>query len=169
MDSEICYHALLDTSANTQVFNKRPIIAFQKIHELAKLPARNNNQHSVGDTGYDIYSVEDITVPANSTCKVDVGLKIGYISPGYWIRVESRSGLYFKHSITAFPGVIDNGYRGNLGISLVNNSKDTPYEVKKGDRIAQLVVYNIIEPVINWTNSISESSRGENGFGSSGA
>lgn len=148
--------------------NSCPSIHFQKIHDLAKLPTRNNHQHLVGDTGYDIYSVEDITVPANSTCKVDVGLKIGYISPGYWIRVESRSGLYFKHSITAFPGVIDNGYRGNLGISLVNNS-NTPYEVKKGDRIAQLVVYNIIEPEINWTTSISETARGENGFGSSGA
>lgn len=148
--------------------NSCPSIHFQKIHDSAKLPTRNNHQHLVGDTGYDIYSVEDITVPANSTCKVDVGLKIGYISPGYWIRVESRSGLYFKHSITAFPGVIDNGYRGNLGISLVNNS-NTPYEVKKGDRIAQLVVYNIIEPEINWTTSISETSRGENGFGSSGA
>jgi dUTP pyrophosphatase len=146
-----------------------PIISFQKVNDYAKLPSRNNNLHLVGDTGYDIYSVEDIVVPANSTCKVDVGLKIGFISPGYWIRVESRSGLYFKHSITAFPGVIDNGYRGNLGISLINNSEDTPYEVKRGDRIAQLVVYNTIEPVISWTSHIEETSRGENGFGSSGA
>jgi dUTPase len=83
-------------------------ISFVKTHEDARLPQRNNNEPLVGDTGYDIYAVEDALIQAHSTQTVPIGLDIGYIEKGYWIRIESRSGLFFKHGITAFAGVVDN-------------------------------------------------------------
>ena len=142
-------------------------ISFVKTHEDAQLPQRNNKEPLVGDTGYDVYAVEDATIPAHDTMNVPIGLDIGYIEPGYWIRIESRSGLFFKHGITAFPGVLDNSYRGRMGCALVNNSNND-YLVKKGDRIAQLVVYKLLEPNISWAETKDQTSRGDKGFGSSG-
>lgn len=142
-------------------------IAFIKAHELARLPERNNKQPFTGDSGYDVYSVENVIITAKSTNVVPIGLEIAYIDPGYWSRVESRSGLFFKHGITSFPGVIDNAFRGSLKISLINNS-DEDYEVKIGDRIAQLVIYKLIEPEIRWMDAKIETVRNGNGFGSSG-
>jgi dUTP pyrophosphatase len=147
--------------------NEEIKIKFVKTHENARLPQRNNNEPLIGDTGYDIYAVEDVDIRPHSTITVPIGLDIGYIEKGYWIRIESRSGLFFKHGITAFPGVIDCSYRGKLGAALVNNT-DTPYMVMKGDRIAQLVVYKLLEPLIEWAESKEETSRGDKGFGSSG-
>jgi len=142
-------------------------ISFVKTHKDARLPQRNNNEPLVGDTGYDIYAVEETYIDPHSTVTVPIGLDIGYIQPGYWIRIESRSGMFFRNGITAFPGVIDCSYRGKLGAALINNT-NTCYTVQKGDRIAQLVVYKLIEPTITWTDKKDETSRGDKGFGSSG-
>lgn len=142
-------------------------ICFVKTHENARLPQRNNNEPLIGDTGYDIYAVEDVNIRPHSTITVPIGLDIGFIQKGYWIRIESRSGMFFRHGITAFPGVIDCSYRGKLGAALINNT-DTPYMVRAGDRIAQLVVYKLIEPEVCWVESKDETSRGDKGFGSSG-
>jgi dUTP pyrophosphatase len=139
-----------------------PVLKFEKTHESAKLPSKNNES----DTGYDVYSIEDVVVPARSSAVVNVGLKFADIPEGYWIKVESRSGLGFKHGITAHPGIIDNGYRGDAGIKLYNLT-DVPYQIKAGDRIAQFVVYMNINMDVAW-GTVTESSRGEKGFGSSG-
>jgi dUTPase len=72
-----------------------------------------------------------------------------------------------NHNFFANNLCVHNCYRGRLGAALINNT-DTPYLVKKGDRIAQLVVYNLIEPHISWSTEKDSTSRGENGFGSSG-
>jgi dUTP pyrophosphatase len=142
-------------------------ISFVKTHEDAKLPQRNNTEPLIGDTGYDIYAIEDVTIDPHSTKIVQIGLDIGYIETGYWIRIESRSGMFFRNGITAFPGVIDCSYRGKLGAALINNT-DIPYIVHKNDRIAQLVVYKLLEPTITWAQTKDETSRGDKGFGSSG-
>lgn len=142
-------------------------IGFIKAHELARLPERNNKQQFTGDSGYDVYAVEDSIIPANSYNVVPIGLEIAYIEPGYWIRVESRSGIFFRNGITVFNGIVDNMFRGKLAIALLNNSNQD-YEVKIGDRIAQLVIYKLIEPEIRWMDSKIETVRGEKGFGSSG-
>jgi len=139
-----------------------PILKFEKTHELAKLPTKNHEN----DTGYDVYSVENKVIPARGSAVVNVGLKFASIPEGYWIKVESRSGLGFKHGIHAHPGIIDQGYRGDAGIKLYNNT-DTDYEVKQGDRIAQFVVYFNIHMPVEW-GTVEETSRGEKGFGSSG-
>ena len=139
-----------------------PILKFEKTHELAKLPTKNHES----DTGYDVYSTEDIVVPARGSVVVNVGLKFAHIPEGYWIKVESRSGLGFKHGVSAHPGIIDNAYRGDAGIKLYNNT-DVDYTVKTGDRIAQFVIYLNIHMPVEW--GIAEvTERGSKGFGSSG-
>jgi len=139
-----------------------PVLKFEKTHESAKLPTKNNES----DTGYDVYSVEDKVIPARGSAVVGVGLKFAYIPEGYWVKVESRSGLGFKHGIHAHPGIIDNGYRGDAGIKLYNNT-DVNYEIKAGDRIAQFVVYMNFPMTVEW-GSVEQSDRGDKGFGSSG-
>jgi dUTP pyrophosphatase len=95
-------------------------------------------------------------------------LKFAYIPKLYWIKVEGRSGLGFKHGILPHPGIIDNGYRGDAGIKLYNLT-DKDYQVKKGDRIAQFVLYHLISAnKVKFAEQTAESDRGENGFGSSG-
>ena len=143
-------------------------IRFLKTHPDAVLPKRNHTEHLLqGDSGFDVTSVEDITIPARGSLNVNVGLQLAYVSPGMWVRVESRSGLQFKHNISAFNGIIDNSYRGDMGVRLLNNS-DTDYEVKKGDRIAQFVLYPLIPASASFADSVDQTERGDKGFGSSG-
>lgn len=139
-----------------------PVLKFEKTHPDAKLPTKNHES----DTGYDVYCVEDKVVPARNSTVVAVGLKFADIPEGYWIKVESRSGLGFKHGIMAHPGIIDNGYRGDAGIKLYNLT-DKDYEIKKGDRIAQFVVYMNVHMAVE-EGKVVDSARGDKGFGSSG-
>ena len=138
-------------------------IKFTKTNEDARIPTRNFDT----DTGFDIYSVETIAIPARGSTVVDVGLIFAYITPGYWIKIEGRSGLGFKHGITPHPGIIDQGYRGTAGIKLYNNT-DTEYTVKRGERIAQLIVYRNYYVEMSEVENVEESERGAKGFGSSG-
>jgi len=145
-------------------------LKFVKTHPDAVLPKRNHNDPIFGDSGYDVTAVEDTVVPARGAVVVPVGLKLGQLPPGFWIRIESRSGLQFKHSISAFNGIIDNNYRGDMGVRLINSS-DVDYQVKKGDRVAQLVLYPLVaveEKYVEFADEATETERGEKGFGSSG-
>lgn len=143
-------------------------IKFKKTHEDAVLPGANNSESGTGDTGYDLTAVEDCFIPAGGSVVVPVGLTLADITPGYWIRIEPRSGLGFKHNIQPHLGVIDNGYRGDLGVKLYNFSDcGNGHTVKKGDRVAQLVVYPLIQPYMSFSDEITDTTRGDNGFGSS--
>ena len=142
-------------------------IKFLRTHPDAILPERKHDDTFTGDSGYDVTAVEDKIIPRRGAAIVEVGLKLAYVPPGLWIRVESRSGLQFKHGVSAFNGIIDNSYRGDCGIRLINNS-DEDYHVKKGDRIAQFVVYTLVAPQTSWAEQVQETERGEKGFGSSG-
>lgn len=137
-------------------------LRFEKMVEGAVLPSKNHDN----DTGLDVSSVVDITIPAKGSAVVDVGLRFSYIEPGYWVRIEGRSGLGFKHGIMPHPGIIDEGYRGDAGVKLYNLT-DKDYEVKTGDRVAQFVVYTN-HPVNVTEGTVVNSDRGEKGFGSSG-
>lgn len=143
-------------------------IKFLKTHPDAVLPERKHDDLTTGDSGYDMTSVEDVLIPARSSRQVATGVTLAEMPPGIWFRIESRSGLAFKYDVSAFPGIIDNNYRGDLGIKLINNS-DKDYQVKKGDRIAQLVLYPLVVVLRNmWTDTITPTDRGSNGFGSTG-
>jgi deoxyuridine 5'-triphosphate nucleotidohydrolase len=137
-------------------------LKFEKTHVDAVLPIKNHQS----DTGMDVTSVEDVTIPARGSAVVDVGLKFAYIEEGFWVKVEGRSGLGFKYGIMPHPGIIDEGYRGDAGVKLYNLT-DNDYEVIAGDRIAQFVVYANY-PVVVEEGEVEDSERGEKGFGSSG-
>ena len=121
------------------------IIKFEKTHPDAKLPTKNHSS----DTGYDVYSIENKIIPARGCNVVSVGLKFAFIAEGFWVKVESRSGLGFKYSIFAHPGIIDNGYRGDAGVKLYNFS-DIDYIINPGDRIAQFVLYKNFNSSVEW-------------------
>lgn len=155
--------------------NKRltPVkIRFYKTHPDAQLPKRNHDSEYFGgngDSGYDLFCVEDTIIPQRGSKVVPVGIKVAFIEPGYWFKIESRSGLSFKHNLLSHPGIIDNQYRGDCGILIYNHS-DKEYAFKKGDKVAQFVVYELIDAEVNWstTSTVDETKRGEKGFGSSG-
>jgi len=151
----------------TYITTTQMCVKFLKTHPDAVLPERNHKDGLTGDSGYDVTAVEDIVIPSKEAAVVPVGLKLAYLPPGFWIRIESRSGLQFKHGLQAFNGIIDNQYRGDMGIRILNHS-DTDYTVKKGDRVAQLVIYPLIALDSDFAEQVHETKRGENGFGSSG-
>ena len=119
------------------------------------------------DTGYDIFCVEDKIIPAKGSAVVETGIEVAYISPGYWFLIAPRSGMGFKGGIQPHLGTIDNPYRGDCAVKLYNFS-DKDYEVKKGDRIAQIIFFPVISLNISWSEDKIETERGINGFGSSG-
>ena len=150
------------TSSDLSLPQYLPSMKFEKTHPDAQLPKKNFDT----DAGWDLFAVESLVIPAARTAVAPVGLKLAYLEPGYWIRVESRSGLSFKHNVLAHPGVIDQNYRGDLGVLLYNHGH-SDYTVAKGDRIAQLVLYYNIHMVADW-GKVQSTDRGEKGFGSSG-
>jgi dUTP pyrophosphatase len=152
-----------DGSANVTFCNKEIELKVVKTHPDAKLPHRAHDS----DSGYDVYSVEEVIVPGSGSVVVPVGLTLAYITPGYWFRVEPRSGLGFKHNLQPHLGIIDNGYRGDLGIKLYNFS-NVNIHLNKGSRIAQLVLYPHITATISEADKIDDTERGEDGFGSTG-
>ena len=138
------------------------LLKFKKTRESAVLPGKNHKD----DTGLDVTSVVDKVIPARGSAVVDVGLEFAHIDPEYWVKIEGRSGMGFKHGILPHPGIIDSGYRGDAGVKLYNLT-DKDYEVKAGDRIAQFVVYNNHDVGVE-EGEIKETERGAKGFGSSG-
>jgi dUTP pyrophosphatase len=121
-----------------------------------------------GDAGADLTASEAAVVPARGRILVKTGVKIA-IPYGYVGLVHPRSGLALKSGITVLntPGTIDSGYRGEVGVILYN-STDADFEVKPGDRIAQLVIQKVSTVEFNVVDALTESDRGEGGFGSTG-
>jgi dUTP pyrophosphatase len=141
-------------------------INFVKTHPDAVLPKYNHSDPYTGDSGLDVTAVEDVIIPAKGWVTVPVGLKLGYVTPGYWFRVEGRSGMGFKKHVFPHFGIIDNPYRGDMGVKLYNFSDVNVYFFK-GDKVAQLIVYPLIQANVEWADSVIETARGEKGFGSS--
>lgn len=153
-------------------------VKFVKTHPDAQLPKRSHESYVrtegvglvqliTGDTGYDVFSVEDVVIKSRGSSVVKTGIDVAFVDPGYWFLVLPRSGLGFKYGLQPHIGVIDNSFRGNCSVKLYNFSEED-YTIRKGDRIAQLVFYPLIEANIEWAESISPTNRGEKGFGSTG-
>lgn len=155
-------------------------VKFKKTHPDAILPRRKNNDQLTGDVGFDLFAVEDTRIPA-SKCRetgwgetvvnignniVPVGITVADITPGYWFRIEGRSGLGFSKGAQPHFGVIDNPYRGDLGVKLYNlTGKDVV--IKKGQACAQFIIYKMIPTIVEWSDEVTETIRGAKGFGSS--
>jgi dUTP pyrophosphatase len=123
---------------------------------------------TAGDAGADLVSVEDVRIASHQRVLVKTGIKIA-IPEGYVGLVHPRSGLALKHGITVLnaPGTIDAGYRGEVGVILLNTGS-LDFEVKAGDRIAQLVIQKVETAEFKIVDALIESDRGEGGFGSTG-
>lgn len=121
-----------------------------------------------GDAGMDIASNEDVNIRAFSWTTIGTGLYVA-IPYGYEGQMRSRSGLAAKFGLQVLntPGTIDSGYRGELKVILINHNH-WAYEVKKGDRIAQLIIAPITIAKIVEVAELSDSERGEGGLGSTG-
>lgn len=138
--------------------------------ELCHPDARMPQYAKEGDAGMDICAVEEQLIAPNSTVIIKTGLKAA-IPEGYEIQIRPRSGLSLKTALRVpnSPGTIDAGYRDEIGIILYNTSHTQEYTVKKGDRVAQMVLQRV--PRIEWelVDDVTEigTNRG-GGFGSSG-
>ncbi|MBS3137838.1 dUTP diphosphatase [Candidatus Woesearchaeota archaeon] len=121
-----------------------------------------------GDAGMDIYAAENYMLQSGEHKLISAGIKLA-IPYGYEVQVRPRSGLAAKHgiSIVNTPGTIDCMYRGLVGVILINHGKN-PYEVKRGERIAQLVFNKIAYAAVEEVAELDETARGESGFGSTG-
>lgn len=119
-----------------------------------------------GDAGMDLYAAEPVTV-TRETVLIPTGVAVA-VPDGHVGLVCPRSGLS-KHGVTVAnaPGVVDAGYRGEVMVRLTTTSA-TPYRVYRGDRIAQLLIVPILRPEITVVESLDNTQRGANGFGSTG-
>jgi dUTP pyrophosphatase len=135
-----------------------------KVKKLSPNAVLPTVAHPGEDIGYDLYSAEDLTIPAHSAAGVHTGIAIEFSPPAGGI-VKTRSGMA-KKRLMCNAGVIDAGYRGEL-IVLMENLGDLPYEVRIGDRIAQLLEHPFLAGEVV-EEELSEAVRGAKGFGSSG-
>lgn len=132
------------------------------------LPLPSYARH--GDAGADLVARHDATLaPGGGRALVSTGVAVA-IPHGYAGFIQPRSGLALRHGVTCLntPGLIDSGYRDELRVLLVNTDPDTPYEIVRGDRIAQLVVQAVEHCAFTVVDSLGESERGSGGFGHSG-
>ena len=123
-----------------------------------------------GDAGADLVAREDVTIAARGgRAAIPTGVALA-IPDGYAGFVLPRSGLALRHGITCLntPGLVDAGYRDELRVILVNTDPDEPYTVRRGDRIAQLVIQPVERTEFVAVDDLPESARGLGGFGSTG-
>lgn len=136
----------------------------KKLNEDAIIP---NFAHK-GDAGMDLYSIEKVIIPKNETrlIKTGISIELPHMTEA---QVRPRSGLALKHSITVLnsPGTIDEGYRGEIGVILINHGKED-FVVEKHMKIAQMVIKPIYEIYIEEVKDLSYTERGNEGFGSTG-
>ena len=121
-----------------------------------------------GDAGMDVRSIEEMTLAPGARALVRTGL-VMELPPDAEAQVRPRSGLALKHGVTVLnaPGTIDAGYRGEVGVILINLG-DVPFKVEKGMKIAQIVVSPVAQVEVVEVTSVDETDRGAGGFGSTG-
>lgn len=143
----------------------QPTVKFKKIHPDAKIPTRGTQVAS----GMDLYSVETIGLAPGTFHAVRTGLLIE-LPPGYEGQVRPRSGLAAKYGVTVLnsPGTIDEDYRGEVKVILINHGPSF-FDIKAGERVGQLVVAQTSLWIqAEEVEQLSDSDRGDKGFGSTG-
>ena len=139
-------------------------LPFKRLDERAVIPQYANE----GDSGMDVYALEGMVINAYHSAKMRTGIACD-IPRGWELQIRPRSGLAAKKGVVAAFGTVDMGYRGEIGVTLFNHS-DKPVSVAAGDRIAQIVLAPVFRAnPVETRGSLSETERGEGGFGSTGA
>ncbi len=138
---------------------------FQRLNPEAIVPTRAHP----GDAGLDLCALNPVEIAPGQRVKVATGIAIE-LPTGHAGLIVPRSGLAAKHglSIVNAPGLIDEGYRGELQVLLLNTDQAAPVSIAAGERIAQLVVVAVSTPQLVEVDELDESMRGGQGFGSSG-
>lgn len=140
------------------------ILKIKKIHDRAIIP---NYAHE-GDAGLDLYSVEELVLNPGERGLIHTGIQME-LPTNTEAQIRPRSGLALKNGITTLnsPGTIDEGYRGEIGVILINHSNEV-FKVEQGMKIAQMVIKPVFKVNVIEASELSDSERSENGFGSSG-
>jgi len=144
--------------------NTRIKIKIKRLNPGAIIPHYNHD----GDAGMDVYSCEDASINPNERKLIYTGLSFE-VPRGFEIQIRPKSGLALNSGITILntPGTLDSGYRGELKVILFNTSKNI-YNVKKSEKIAQIILARYEEAEIEETNELTQTTRAEGGFGSTG-
>jgi dUTP pyrophosphatase len=139
-------------------------IKILRLVDSANLPKYEHDD----DSGLDLFATEEQEIPCGDAMLIGTGISIE-LPQGTEAQIRPRSGLALKYSITVLntPGTIDAGYRGEVGVILINHGKQ-PFKVFKGMKIAQMVIAPVIRAEIEEVDSLSGTRRGEGGFGSTG-
>lgn len=153
------------TASNTSDALNVITVPIQKLDQALDLPS----YAYTGDAGLDLRSAENVTLQPFERKLVSTGCALA-IPFGYAGLVIPRSGLAIKHGISLVnaPGLIDSGYRGELKVILINLDPTEPFEIMRGDRIAQLMIVKIPSVALQEVSALPSSERGAGGFGSSG-
>lgn len=138
-------------------------INVKKFSENAIIPTQGTNFAA----GYDLYAAEDALVVCGSRKLIKTNISME-ITPGYYGRIAPRSGLAYKSGIDVLAGVIDCDYRGDIGVILYNTDKNIDFEIKKGDRIAQIIFEACYSATLNTVENLDNTLRQAGGFGSTG-
>ena len=140
------------------------IVKVKKIDDLAKLPQYAHP----GDAGMDLFSIQEKVINHGQSVLIQTGIMIE-LPENTEAQIRPRSGLALRHGITVLntPGTIDAGYRGEIGVILINHSKED-FKVEKGMKIAQMVVKPVYKVEIEETDELLSSQRDKGGFGSTG-
>ena len=138
----------------------------KRLDPRAVLPTRAHD----GDAGLDLHALDGFELAPGERAQIRTGVAIA-LPPGTAGLVLPRSGLAARHGIALVnaPGLIDEGYRGELQILLLNTDRNETFRAQAGDRIAQLVVVDVETPEIVEADELDDTSRGSGGFGSSGS
>jgi dUTP pyrophosphatase len=138
------------------------ILKIKKLVIDAKLPIYAHHN----DAGMDLFALEDMELPAQSRVGIPTGIAIE-IPDEYVGLIWDKSGLASKNGISTLGGVVDSGYRGEIIVLVVNLSQQT-WQIKKGEKVAQMLIQKIFHPAIQEVDVLGDSERGERGFGSTG-
>lgn len=138
-----------------------PDLPVQRLHPEAKLPTRAHQD----DAGLDLYALEDVTLESGKSGMARTGIAVA-LPAGHVGLVADRSSLA-KRGLKTAGGVIDAGYRGEIGVILMNLSHERQ-ELKKGERVAQLLIVPVATPTARAVASLDPTARGAGGFGSTG-
>lgn len=160
-----------ELSSTIPITNTIPVRVKRQYYEVGlssltgkKHPEFPPSRATPGSIGYDLFSPIDTSIPPNSRKAVPIGIRMD-IPLGLYGRIAPRSGLAAKHGIDVAAGVIDPDYRGEIKVLLVNTSQKK-FQIKKGDKIAQMIFERAALPAIRFFSSLTDTVRGQGGFGS---
>ncbi|MEH1902109.1 MAG: dUTP diphosphatase [Nostoc sp.] len=144
--------------------NIMKLLKILKLHESAIIPKYEHPN----DAGLDLLSIDELELPSGESRLIHTGIAIE-LPQGTEAQIRPRSGLALRYQITVLntPGTVDEGYRGEIGVILINHGKSS-FQVTKGMKIAQMVITPVVRVDVEEVNSLSLTSRGNGGFGSTG-